>query len=35
MTLVAFLRHLAFAAGLAGLSAVVVRAMIGLRELDH
>jgi UDP-GlcNAc:undecaprenyl-phosphate GlcNAc-1-phosphate transferase len=34
MTLLAFLRHLAFAAALAGLSAVMVRAMIGARVMD-
>jgi UDP-GlcNAc:undecaprenyl-phosphate GlcNAc-1-phosphate transferase len=34
MTLAALLRHLAFAAGLAVLSAVCVRAMIGLRVMD-
>ena len=34
MTLVALLRHLAFAAALAGLSAVCVRAMIRLRVMD-
>lgn len=34
MTLVAFLRHLAFCAVLAGLSAVVVRAMISARVMD-
>jgi UDP-GlcNAc:undecaprenyl-phosphate/decaprenyl-phosphate GlcNAc-1-phosphate transferase len=35
MTIVAVLRHLVFAAALAGLSAVVVRLMIALRLLDH
>jgi UDP-GlcNAc:undecaprenyl-phosphate GlcNAc-1-phosphate transferase len=35
MTLAALLRHLAFAAGLALLSAVVVRLMIAARVLDH
>jgi UDP-GlcNAc:undecaprenyl-phosphate/decaprenyl-phosphate GlcNAc-1-phosphate transferase len=34
MTLAALMRHLAFAAVLAGLSAVCVRAMIGLRVMD-
>ncbi|MGH7041873.1 MAG: glycosyltransferase family 4 protein, partial [Acetobacteraceae bacterium] len=34
MTLVALLRHLAFAAGLAVLSAMVVRGMIALRVMD-
>ncbi len=35
MTLAALLRHLAFAAGLALLSAAVVRLMIAVRVLDH
>ena len=35
MTLIAFLRHLAFAAGLAALSAVTVRLMIAVRMLDR
>jgi UDP-GlcNAc:undecaprenyl-phosphate GlcNAc-1-phosphate transferase len=35
MTLYAFLHHLAFCAGLAVLSAVMVRAMIGARVMDH
>jgi UDP-GlcNAc:undecaprenyl-phosphate GlcNAc-1-phosphate transferase len=35
MTLVALLRHLVFAAGLALLSAAVVRVMIAVRVLDH
>jgi UDP-GlcNAc:undecaprenyl-phosphate GlcNAc-1-phosphate transferase len=35
MTLFAFLHHLAFCAGLAVLSAVMVRAMIGARVMDH
>ncbi|HET6196643.1 MAG TPA: MraY family glycosyltransferase, partial [Acetobacteraceae bacterium] len=35
MTLAAVLRHLAFAAGLAMLSAVVVRAMIAVRVMDR
>ena len=34
MTVIAFLRHLAFAAGLAGLSAVMVRLMIWARVMD-
>ena len=34
MTLIAFLRHLAFGAGLALLSALVVRAMIAVRMMD-
>ncbi len=34
MTLVALLRHLAFAAGIAAFSAVVVRAMINVRVMD-
>ncbi len=34
MTLIAFLRHLAFGAGLALLSALVVRGMIGVRMMD-
>jgi UDP-GlcNAc:undecaprenyl-phosphate GlcNAc-1-phosphate transferase len=35
MTLLAFLRHLAFCAALACLSAVVVRAMITARVMDQ
>ncbi len=35
MTLAAFLRHLAFAAGLAVLSASVVRLMIAVRVMDR
>ena len=35
MTLHAFLRHLAFAGGLALLSAAIVRLMISARVLDH
>ena len=35
MTLFAVLRHLAFAAGLAGLSAAMVRLMIAVRVLDR
>ena len=35
MTLIAVLRHLAFAAALALLSAATVRLMIAVRVLDH